>query len=112
VKCWCLKKIGGDLDEITKLKLKRGRVLVELLKQKQFNTLTVDQQIFLVYAGTKGFIDDLTTEQIDVFKKELLGLVDEIFDEPVDIFDRKGKLDDVDEIFLSNVIKQALERVK
>jgi F-type H+-transporting ATPase subunit alpha len=106
------EKIGGDLDEITKLKLKRGRVLVELLKQKQFNTLTVDQQIFLVYAGTKGYIDDLTNEKIDLFKKELLALVDELFEEQSDVFDRKAKLDDVDEIFLGSVIKQALERVR
>jgi len=106
------EKIGGDLDEITKLKLKRGRVLVELLKQKQFNTLTVDQQIFLVYAGTKGYIDDLTSEQIEVFKKELLLTVDEICEEQSDIFDRKGKLDEVDEMFIINVVKQALERVK
>jgi len=105
------EKIGGDLDEITKLKLKRGRVLVELLKQKQFNTLTVDQQIFLVYAGTKGYIDDLTSEQIDVFKKELLSGVDEICEES-DVFDRKGKLDEVDEMFIINVIKQTLERVR
>jgi len=112
VKCWCLKKIGGDLDEITKLKLKRGRVLVEMLKQKQFNTLTVDQQIFLVYAGTKGYIDDLTSDQIESFKKELLSVVDEIFEDQGEVFDRKGKLDEVDETFIANVIKQALERVK
>jgi F-type H+-transporting ATPase subunit alpha len=106
------EKIGGDLDEITKLKLKRGRVLVELLKQKQFNTLTVDQQIFIVYAGTKGYVDDLTSEQIEVFKKELLSVVDEVFEDEAEIFERKAKLDEVDEILIINVIKQALERVK
>jgi F-type H+-transporting ATPase subunit alpha len=106
------EKIGGDLDEITKLKLKRGRVLVELLKQKQFSTLTVDQQIFLIYAGTKGYIDDLTSEQISSFKVELLAVVDEILEDQGDLFDRKAKLDDVDEIFIINVIKQALDRVR
>jgi len=106
------EKIGGDLDEITKLKLKRGRVLVEMLKQKQFNTLTVDQQIFIIYAGTKGFIDDLTTEQIEHFKKELLAVVDELFEDQTEIFDRKGKLDEADELFIANVIRLALDRVR
>jgi len=109
------EKIGGDLDEITKLKLKRGKALVEILKQVQFNPLTVDHQIILIYAGSKGFIDALNEDEIADFK---LGLsvfmkgVKEHFEEDGALFDRSAKLDLEDEAFMANVIRHVLSTVK
>jgi len=99
------EKIGGDLDEITKLKLKRGRVLVDILKQRQFEPMSVDHQIILIYAGTKGYLDNLSSEQIELFKEELSRFVAQFDDETRRFFDQKGKLDKVDELFIINVIR-------
>jgi len=99
------EKIGGDLDEITKLKLKRGRVLVDILKQRQFEPLSADHQIIIIYAGTKGYLDNLTSEQIEQFKDELAKFVGSFTDEERRFFDPKAKLDEVDELFIYNVIR-------
>jgi len=103
------EKIGGDLDEITKLKLKRGRVLVDILKQRQFEPLSADHQIILIYAGTRGYLDNLTSEQIEQFKDELSKFVGSFDEEGRRFFDPKLKLDDVDEIFIYNVIRYIFE---
>ena len=108
------EKVGGDLDEITKLKLKRGRVLVDILKQKQFSPLSVDSQIILIYAGTKGYIDSLSTDQVELFKVKLADFVEELRDETgreVELFDRDKKLDELDEIFIVNLIKFFLSEI-
>ena len=108
------EKVGGDLDEITKLKLKRGRVLVDILKQKQFSPLSVDSQIILIYAGTKGYIDNLTTSQVEIFKSKLADFVEELKDEngrEVELFDRDKKLDELDELFIVNLIKFFLSEI-
>jgi len=99
------EKIGGDLDDITKLKLKRGRVLVDILKQRQFEPLSADHQIILIYAGTKGYLDNLTSEQIEQFKEELSKFVGSFNDQERRFFDPKAKLDEVDELFIYNVIR-------
>jgi len=105
------EKVGGDLDEITKLKLKRGKTLVDLLKQKQFSPLSVDHQIFLIYAGTKGYLDGVSSFDIDLFKLELFNFLNKVLLKEKTLFDRDKKLDSVDEIFISNVIKFNLLRV-
>jgi proton translocating ATP synthase F1 alpha subunit len=108
------EKVGGDLDEITKLKLKRGRVLVDILKQKQFSPWSVDSQIVLIYAGTKGYIDDLSAQQVEEFKEKLADFVNEIRGEDgreIELFDRDKKLDELDELFIINLIKFFLSEI-
>ncbi len=48
---------GSDLDKTTQAQLARGERLVEILKQPQFQPLSVERQVTLLYAGTKGFLD-------------------------------------------------------
>ncbi len=48
---------GSDLDKATQAQLARGERLVEILKQPQFQPLSVERQVTLLYAGTKGFLD-------------------------------------------------------
>eukprot|EP00456_Euglypha_rotunda_P074244 TRINITY_DN678_c0_g1_i30.p1 TRINITY_DN678_c0_g1~~TRINITY_DN678_c0_g1_i30.p1 ORF type:complete len:328 (+),score=50.24 TRINITY_DN678_c0_g1_i30:143-1126(+) len=105
------EKIGGDLDEITKLKLKRGRVLVDILKQRQFEPLSADHQIILIYAGTKGYLDNLTSVQIEQFKEELSKFVLGFDESSRRFFDPKLKLDEVDELFIYNVIRYIFDNL-
>src|SRR5512140_2409614 len=64
-------QFGSDLDKATQAQLNRGRRLVEVLKQKQFEPLDVALQVASVFAGTKGFLDDLRVEAVLLFEKTL-----------------------------------------
>jgi F-type H+-transporting ATPase subunit alpha len=64
-------QFGSDLDSTTKEQLNRGQRLVEVLKQGQFAPLSFAKQILIIYAGTNGFLDDLTVEDVLPFEKDL-----------------------------------------
>jgi F-type H+-transporting ATPase subunit alpha len=64
-------QFGSDLDKATQSQLNRGRRLVEILKQKQFEPLDVALQVSSVFAGTKGFLDDLRVDAVLAFEKTL-----------------------------------------
>jgi proton translocating ATP synthase F1 alpha subunit len=57
-------QFGSDLDDSTKHLLNRGKKLTEILKQSQYAPLSVDKQIFLLYAGVKGFLDRIEVSKI------------------------------------------------
>jgi F-type H+-transporting ATPase subunit alpha len=61
-------QFGSDLDPATQKQLNRGARLVEILKQPQFNPLTAAQQVSIVFAGTKGLLDDIEVKQVQVFE--------------------------------------------
>lgn len=65
-------QFGSDLDKATLQQIERGKRMVELLKQDQYEPLPVDEQIILIFAGTQGFLDDLPVEAIKSFEKSLL----------------------------------------
>ncbi|MEK6396553.1 MAG: F0F1 ATP synthase subunit alpha [Terriglobus sp.] len=61
-------QFGSDLDPATQKQLNRGSRLVELLKQPQFQPLTAAQQVSIVFAGTKGLLDDIEVKQVQAFE--------------------------------------------
>ena len=70
---------AADLDEDTLQTLARGTRLVELLKQKQFSPLTVEQQVALIYAGLSGALDKQPVEVIKTLSAKILwGLKDNV----------------------------------
>jgi F-type H+-transporting ATPase subunit alpha len=79
-------KFGSDLDATTQRQLARGERLTELLKQPQYSPLSVEEQVAVVYAGTRGYLDRIPTNQVRRFESELLahlhgkhqGLLDKI----------------------------------
>ncbi len=64
-------QFASDLDSSTRAKLDRGQRLVELLKQSQYSPLNVALQVASIYAGTKGFLDDLEIANVGRFEREL-----------------------------------------
>ena len=60
-------KFGSDLDKATQDQLTRGERMVEILKQNQYVPMDVEKQIAIIYAGTKGFLDEIEAEQMDDF---------------------------------------------
>ncbi|WP_047489698.1 F0F1 ATP synthase subunit alpha [Terriglobus sp. TAA 43] len=61
-------QFGSDLDPATQKQLNRGSRLVEILKQPQFQPLTAAQQVSIVFAGTKGLLDDIEVKQVQAFE--------------------------------------------
>jgi F-type H+-transporting ATPase subunit alpha len=69
-------QFGSDLDKASVDQLNRGRHLVEILKQGQYQPLPLEKQIMIIYAGTKGYLDDIPVEQCRKFEEELYRHVD------------------------------------
>ncbi len=65
-------KFGSDLDITTQRQLARGERLTELLKQPQYAPLSVEEQVAVIYAGTRGYLDGIATNQVRRFESELL----------------------------------------
>jgi F-type H+-transporting ATPase subunit alpha len=63
---------GSELDPISKAQLERGYRLVELLKQPLNSPMPVEEQVVVVYAGTKGYLDTVPVSEVRRFEAELL----------------------------------------
>ncbi|MGA0961485.1 MAG: F0F1 ATP synthase subunit alpha [Ilumatobacteraceae bacterium] len=63
---------GSELDAVSKAQLERGYRLVELLKQPLNSPMSVEEQVVSIFAGTKGYIDDVPVADVIRFEQELL----------------------------------------
>src|SRR5689334_1086798 len=69
-------QLGTELDKATQSQLDRGARLVELLKQPQYRPMPVEQEVMMIYAGTKGYIDDVPVNRVQEFQNAFLQYVD------------------------------------
>jgi F-type H+-transporting ATPase subunit alpha len=65
-------KFGSDLDISTQRLLARGERLTELLKQPQYAPLQAEEQVCVLYAGTRGYLDKIPVSEVLNFQNELL----------------------------------------
>ena len=65
-------QFASDLDQSTRNLLERGRRLTEILKQPQYSPLKVEEQVVVVFAGVKGFLDQIEINKITKFEDLLL----------------------------------------
>jgi F-type H+-transporting ATPase subunit alpha len=66
-------QFGSDLDRATQVQLARGQRMVELLKQGQYQPLSVERQVVIIFAGTQGLLDDLPVEHVREFETFFFG---------------------------------------
>jgi F-type H+-transporting ATPase subunit alpha len=69
-------QFGSDLDKSTMNQLNRGRRLVEVLKQLQYQPLPVEKQVIIIYAATNGYLDPVAVEQVKAYELELYKFLD------------------------------------
>ncbi len=69
-------KFGSDLDKSTLAQLTRGERMVEILKQKQYSPMNIDKQIAIIFAGTKGHLDDIPLDKVSEFESALFDYLD------------------------------------
>jgi F-type H+-transporting ATPase subunit alpha len=87
-------QFGSDLDKATQAQLNRGKRLVELLKQGQYQPLPFSKQILIIFAGTNKFLDDIAVEDVRAFESELYKYVDTVSPKLLTTIMEKKTLDD------------------
>jgi F-type H+-transporting ATPase subunit alpha len=65
-------QFASDLDATTQKLISRGKRLTELLKQPQYSPLAVEEQVCVIYAGVKGYLDNVKVEDVQRFEQDLL----------------------------------------
>jgi F-type H+-transporting ATPase subunit alpha len=68
-------QFGSDLDKATQAQLERGVRLVEILKQPQFEPRSLSQQVAILFAGTRGFLDKYPVEKLKEYEPQLLSFM-------------------------------------
>ncbi len=102
-------QFGSDLDKASQQQLHRGDRLVEVLKQKQYQPISVEKQVAVIFAGTKGYLDDLEVSQIADFERDLYDFLDLQGEDGVLGMIRERKVLD-DEV--TNALHEALREFK
>jgi len=87
-------QLGTDLDAATQSQLDRGYRMVELLKQPQYQPMPVAEQILSIYAGTKGFLDDVDIKAVQQWERDFLQFARDKHSQLVNLLAEKGDLTD------------------
>jgi len=87
-------QFGSDLDASTQNMLKRGSRLVEILKQDQYVPVPVERQVLLIYAATKGFVDQYEPSALRKYEDELYPFIENRHPEVFKLITEKKQLSD------------------
>jgi len=99
-------QFGSDLDKATQQQLNRGKRLVEILKQPQYQPLPFSKQILIIFAGTGGYLDDLAVEELREFETGLSKYVDAMKPALLNTIMEKKTLDDALKAEIKNVLDE------
>jgi F-type H+-transporting ATPase subunit alpha len=97
-------QFGSDLDASTQQLLNRGSKLTELLKQGQYSPLKVEEQVVSIFAGVKGYLDDIDNSKIKNFEDQLLSSIKSQSPDILKDIVASGKLDETNEKKLKDFI--------
>jgi len=101
-------QFASDLDESSRKQLERGQRMVEVLKQPPYSPLPIEKQVVIIYAGAKGFLDDIPVLDITKFEAELYPFVEAKYPEILEKIRSKKKIDDE----IEDLLKKALNDFK
>jgi len=101
-------QFGSDLDKATQSQLNRGQRLTEILKQPQYSPMPVEQQVVVIWAATKGFVDDVAMENVKKFEQGLLSFMENTKGGLLEKIRERKKLDEE----LENELRAAVTEFK
>lgn len=101
-------QFASDLDKATKDQLARGERIVEILKQPQYSPVSLSNQVFIIYAATNGYLDDLPVTAARKFEKELYAFMADRYPDVGHKIEKTGLLDDE----TATTLKKAVEEFK
>jgi F-type H+-transporting ATPase subunit alpha len=87
-------QFGSDLDKSTQAQLERGKRLTEILKQKQYRPMEVENQVLIIWAATNGYVDDVAVEDLARFELELFDFMTNSNPATMQTLRDKKKIDD------------------
>ena len=99
-------QFGSDLDKATLNQLNRGRRLVEILKQPQYQPLPVEKQVTIIYAATNGFLDLVPVEHVRDFETELFQFLEGSRPQVLSSLAQKKQIDDEGKAALNEALKE------
>ena len=70
-------QFASDLDRTTRAQLERGQRMTELLKQPQYEPMSFAKQVIAIFAGARGFLDDVPIDRVSEFERSLLRFMDQ-----------------------------------
>ena len=105
-------KFGGDLDPVTAMVIDKGRKNSMLLVQPQYSPMPVEEEIAVVYCGTKGLLGDVPVENVAEFEKYFLEILRNRHDKDILTPLREGKLTPEVETLLQNTAEEVVKRFK
>ena len=89
-------QFGSDLDQESRRRLEKGKRLMEVLKQDQYQPAAVENQVIMFYSASAGFVDDIAVEKIKDFEKGLINFVDTHHRNLIDeLKDKKSLTDEI-----------------
>ncbi|AJD05742.1 F0F1 ATP synthase subunit alpha [Campylobacter lari] len=86
-------QFASDLDEASRKQLERGQRMVEVLKQPPYSPLSAENQVVMIYAGTKGYLDDIAVSKIGEFEAALYPFIEAKYPEIFEQIRTKKALD-------------------
>jgi F-type H+/Na+-transporting ATPase subunit alpha len=99
-------QFGSDLDKATQAQLNRGQRLVEILKQPQYQPLSVDKQVLIIFAATNGYLDAVPVADLRRYEEELYRFVDTRHPGVLKAMAEKKQLDDQLKGEMTSVLKE------
>lgn len=99
-------QFGSELDKVTLSKIERGRRMVELLKQPRYKPMAVEKQVVSIYAGTKGYLDDIPVERVREFEERFLEFVENNYS---DVLEKIREAKDLTEEVESRLVEAITE---
>ena len=87
-------QFGSDLDKQTLNQLNRGKRLVEILKQPQYQPLPVEQQVIVIYAATNGYLDSVAIEDVRAYETQLFQFLESRRPQLLSSLAEKKQIDD------------------
>ena len=98
-------QFASDLDESSRKQLERGQRMVEVLKQPPYSPLAVEKQVVMIFAGTKGYLDDISTVAVTKFEAEIYPYIEAKYPEIFEQIRTKKVLDKEIEELLHKALK-------
>ena len=102
-------QFASDLDEHSRNQLERGARMVEVLKQGPYAPIAIEKQVIMIFAGTKGFLDDVAVGSVTKFEAELYPFMEAKHAGVIDSIKENKKITDENEADLRNALEDFKE---
>lgn len=103
-------KFGSDLDKSTTQQLERGKRLVEILKQKQYAPVPVENQVAILYAGTNGYLDSVPVEKVRQYETDFITEMESLHKDVLEGIKTSKEISDENKAKLDSILKDFTER--